>query len=172
MLFLFLVNYRRERKKYQRHREKSRAEPDKYVCLIVDGMDQAKTNLPNTRVIAKSTSNLWRLRTHVSGVLLHTKASCGKLAHAFMDLLQWAHDSNLTITLLVKVLIDYSRSHLLPETLYIQMDNTSRENKNKYVLSFCAILVELRIFRKVQAIYDQCTEMCNWCAFFFPRSPI
>jgi len=152
MLFLFLVNYRRERKKYQRHREKSRAEPDKYVCLIVDGMDQAKTNLPNTRVIAKSTSNLWRLRTHVSGVLLHTKASCGKLAHAFVDLLQWAHDSNLTITLLVKVLIDYSRSHLLPETLYIQMDNTSRENKNKYVLSFCAILVELRIFKKVQAI--------------------
>ena len=127
MLFLFLVNYRRERKKYQRHREKSRAEPDKYVCLIVDGMDQAKTNLPNTRVIAKSTSNLWHPRKNVSGVLLHTKASCGKLAHAFVDLLQWAHDSNLTITLLVKVLIDYSSSHLLHETLCSNGQYQSRE---------------------------------------------
>ena len=112
-------------------------------------MDQAKTNVPNTKVIAKSTSSLWRVRTHVTGVLLHTKTSYGKLAYAFVDLLQWAHDSNLTITLLIRVVIDYAKSHLLPETLYIQMDNTSRENKNKYVLSFCAILVELRIFKKV-----------------------
>ena len=112
-------------------------------------MDQAKTNVPNTKVIAKSTFSLWRLRTHLTGVLLHTKTSCGKLAYAFIDLLQWAHDSNLTITLLVRVLIDYAQSHPLPETLYIQMDNASRENKNKYVLSFCAILVELRIFKKV-----------------------
>ena len=112
-------------------------------------MDQAKTNVPNTKVIAKSTSGLWRLRTHVTGILLHTKTSHGKLAYTFVDLLQWAHDSNLTITLLIRVLMDYA-SNPLPETLYIQMDNTSRENKNKYVLSFCAILVELQIFKKVK----------------------
>ena len=115
-------------------------------------MDQAKTNLPNTKMIAKSTSNLWRLRTHVTGALFHTKAPCGKLAYAFIDLLQWPHDSNLTITLLLRVLLDYSHSRPLPETLYIQMDNTSRENKNRYVLTFCAILVELKIFKKVNAI--------------------
>jgi len=128
MLFLF-VNCRREHKKYQQHWEKSRAEPDKCVCLIVDGMDQAKTNLLNTWVITKSTSNLWHPRTHVSGVLLHTKASCGKLAHAFVDSLQWAHDRNLTLSLLVKVLIDCSRSHLLPETLYSNGQYQSRELK-------------------------------------------
>ena len=105
-------------------------------------MDQAKTNLPYTKVFAKSTSALWRLRTHVIGVLLHTKAPCGKLAYAFVDLLQWPHDSNLTMTLLYNVLIEYARSHNLPENLYLQMDNTSRENKNKYVLGFCAILVQ------------------------------
>lgn len=150
---------RRERKKYQRHREKARAEPDKCLCLIIDGMDQAKTNLPNTKVIAKSTSSLWRLRTHVTGVLLHTKTPYGKLAYAFVDLLQWPHDSNLTITLIVRVLIDFAKNHPLPETLYIQMDNTSRENKNKYVLSFCAILVELRIFKKVT--YYVCVHACH-----------
>lgn len=140
---------RRERKKYQRHREKARASPEKFMTLIIDGMDQAKTNIPNTKVIAKSTSGLWRLRTHVSGVLVHTKSPCGKLAFAYVDFIQWPHDSNLTISLLLKVLSSYIEKHPLPETLYIQMDNTSRENKNKFVLSFCAVLVQLRIFRKV-----------------------
>ena len=112
-------------------------------------MDQAKTNLPNTKIIAKSTSALWRLRTHVTGVLVHTKAPCGKLAFAFVDLLQWPHDSNLTITLLLNVIFEFQKAYALPSTLYLQMDNTARENKNKYVLGFCAALVELRIFQKV-----------------------
>ena len=115
-------------------------------------MDQAKTNLPNTKIISKSTSGLWCLRTHISGALLHTKSPHGKIAYSFVDLLQWPHDSNLTLSLLVKILLDF-HNHSLPEVLYIQLDNTSRENKNKYVIGFCAILVELKIFKKVLAIY-------------------
>ena len=38
----------------------------------------------------------------------------------------------------------------LPPVLMIQMDNTCRDNKNKYMLTFAALLVELGIFRKVQ----------------------
>lgn len=102
-----------------------------------------------TKIIAKSTSSLWHLRTHVTGVLVHTKAPCGKLAYAYVHFLQWPHDSNLTITLLLDTLIQYQKENTLPTTLYIQMDNTARENKNKYVLGFCCILVELRIFQKV-----------------------
>lgn len=141
--------YRTERKKYHHHREKARANPTKCFTVIIDGMDQAKTNLPNTKIIAKSTSALWRLRTHVTGILVHTKAPFGKLAFAFVDLLQWPHDSNLTITLLMNVFQEFQKTYPLPSTLYLQMDNTARENKNKYVLGFCAALVELRIFEKV-----------------------
>jgi hypothetical protein len=61
-------------------------------------MDQAKTNIPYTKVLAKSISNVWKLRTHVTGVLVHTKAPHGKFAYAFVDLLQYQHGSNLTIT--------------------------------------------------------------------------
>ena len=123
------------------------------MTIIIDGMDQAKTNLPNTKVIAKSTSGLWRLRTHITGVLLHTKAPCGKLAFAFVDLLQWPHDSNLTMTLILSVLLDYQRHYQLPNTLYLQMDNTSRENKNRFILAFCTVLVHLQIFKKVNVYY-------------------
>ena len=120
--------------------------------MIIDGMDQSKTNLPNTKLISKSTSSLWRLRTHITGVILHTKAPHGgKLKYCYIDLLQYPHDSNLTLTAIINVLVDFSRNYRLPEVLYIQMDNTCRENKNKYVLTFCAILVELQIFRKVNS---------------------
>ena len=90
--------YWTEQKKYDSHREKSRSSPENYIPIIIDGMDQAKTNLPNAKLIAKSTSALWRLRTHVTGILLHTKAPCGKLAYAFVDLLQYPHDSNNYVT--------------------------------------------------------------------------
>ena len=145
---------RRERKKYHSHREKARSSPGKYMTLIIDGMDQAKTNLPFTKLIAKSTSSLWRLRTHVSGALIHTKAPCGKLAYSFVDLLQWPHDSNMTMSLIVHILHKYtSNGYSLPDVLYIQMDNTARENKNKYVMGFCAILVQLKVFQKVQTFF-------------------
>ncbi len=144
---MHLGYYRTERKKYQSHREKSRSCPEKSLTLIIDGMDQAKTNLPSTRLLAKSSSNLWKLRTHITGTLLHTKSPHGKLAYAFVDLLQWPHDSNMTITIILKALLRYQQaSRVFPKTLYLQMDNTCRENKNKYV---CSMLVELRIFEKV-----------------------
>ena len=141
--------FRKERQKYHRHREKSRVPSAKCITIIIDGMDQAKTNLPNTKAISKSTSGLWRLRTHITGALLHTQSPCGKLAFAFIDLLQWPHDSNLTITVLISVLLEYSKDHPLPEKLHLQLDNTSKENKNRYVLGFCGALVQLKVFKNV-----------------------
>ena len=80
-------------------------------------MDQAKTNLPNTNTISNSTSRLWCLRTHKTGDL--HKLQCGKLAFVFIDLLQWPHDSNLTITVLCNILSEYSKHHSIPETLQL-----------------------------------------------------
>ena len=115
-------------------------------------MDQAKTNVPNTKIISKSTSGLWKLRTHVTGCLLHTQSPHGKLPLVFLDMLQWPHDSNLTVTTILNALVEADKVRPLPERLYLQLDNTVRENKNKYVLGFCALLVEKRIFKKVRTI--------------------
>ena len=71
----------------------------------------------------------------------------GKMAFAYFDLLQWLHDSNLTISVLLAVLQQVqSKLGAIPN---LQLDNTSRENKNKYLLSFLAHLVELKAFKKV-----------------------
>lgn len=103
-------------------------------------MDQSKTNVPAFLRSAKSTQNLQRLRTHISGALVHTRAPYGKLNYAFYDLLQWSHDCNLVVEVLCQILSDL-REHI-PDVLYLQMDNCARENKNQYFLAFCSLLVE------------------------------
>ena len=142
-----MYTVRRERQKYYHHREKSRSEPEKYLTIIVDGMDQNKTNVPHINQQTKSTQNLWRLRTHLTGALVHTKSEKGKLSFALM---QWPHDSYLTVTVFLSVLLKLrSKLPKWPEILYVQLDNTSRENKNRYVLAFFALLVKLKMFKKV-----------------------
>ena len=73
------------------------------------------------------------LKTHVTGALVH-----GKKDHFYVDLLQWPHGPNLSISSLAKAICD-SRT-CLPPKLYVQCDNCGRENKNKYVIGFLGYL--------------------------------
>ena len=82
----------------------ARAEPEKYLSIIIDGMDQQKTSLPFLVPESKSTQPLPRVTAHITGVLVHTQAEHGKLAFTFVDVHEWPHDSNLTINVLNKTL--------------------------------------------------------------------
>ena len=74
----------------------------------------------------------------------------GKFAYGFYDILQFPHDSNLTINSLLRVLVDmFSAGNPLPHVLYLQFHNCLHENKNKYLLSFCSLLVQKEVFQKV-----------------------
>ena len=64
---------RQERKKYYLHREKARSQSEKYLTIIIDGMDQNKTNVPALMQETKSTQNLYRVCTHLTGALVHTR---------------------------------------------------------------------------------------------------
>lgn len=115
--------------------------------MIIDGMDQNKTNLPHFARVTKATQNLWTLRTHLTGVMVHGKGNYG-----FFDFLQWSHDCNLTLSCLLRTLLALAGEGNLPAQLMIQMDNCVRENKNKFVMAFMCYLVEMSIFIEVSYI--------------------
>ena len=122
------------------------------MSVIIDGMDQSKCSLPHLKRLNKSSVNLWKLRTHITGVIVHGYGST-----SYVDYLQWPHDPNMTINVLLRVLVEYlpklaSRGSL-PRKLAVQIDNCVRENKNKFVLSFLALLVELGVFEEVREVY-------------------
>jgi hypothetical protein len=58
------------------------------------------------------------------------------------------NDANLTITIIHHVLSHWPGN--LPQVLYLQLDNTSRENKYEIVFGYLCILVEMEIFQKVK----------------------
>jgi len=66
-----------------------------------------------------------------------------------IDINQFPHDSNLTINALLHVLKEEATDNKLTETLFIQMDNCGRENKNRYVFGFMAFLVSLGYVKEV-----------------------
>ena len=141
----YLSFLRKERKVYYHHREKAKKYPHDFACIAQDGMDQAKLLLPRLVVTAQAYASARKLRTHLTGVLNH-----GRQPKGYFDLFQFPHDANLTINILLFEL--ESMGDDLPDTLYLQMDNCWRENKNQFVLNFLAILVKLDIFVKVNTL--------------------
>lgn len=143
-LVTYISSYRKERERYYLNRERARHDPQKYISIIIDGMDQSKTDLPHFATKTKSSSALWTLQTHISGGIVH-----GRRTFALIDLMLWPHDSNLTINVLLHILLSIAAADTLPAVLYIQFDNCTRENKNKFVLGFLALLVHLGVFKEV-----------------------
>ena len=44
---MFNINFREERQDYYRKKAQAKMKPNEFLSLIVDGMDQSKTNIPH-----------------------------------------------------------------------------------------------------------------------------
>ncbi|XP_078346095.1 uncharacterized protein LOC144631526 isoform X2 [Oculina patagonica] len=134
-----------ERRAYYANCLKAELNPDQYLSLIIDGMDQSKTNLPHANCLSKDETYHF-LRTHVTGAISHGH---GRI-FSYIDLMRWPHDSNLTLNVLLQIFVELSEEGRLPPYLFLQMDNCYRECKNRYILGFCSLLVEKGIFKEVR----------------------
>jgi len=72
---------------------------------------------------------------------MHTGCFNGEQPFLFVDINQFPHDVNLVITVLLKTLIKKTAEN--SGSLHLQFDNTAKENKNKYMLAFCAVLIDI-----------------------------
>ena len=56
--------------------------------------------------------------------------------------------------LVINVLLDtILKKERFPPVLYLQLDNTARENKNQFVMAFLSYLVQVGVFKEVIHIY-------------------
>ncbi|VDI31378.1 Hypothetical predicted protein [Mytilus galloprovincialis] len=136
-----------EKLAYYRRRTISRRRPDRYLSLIIDGMDNTKTSLPHFKDRkGKDLASTIPMKTHVTGAINHGTHQ----KFVFTDIYQYKHDSNLTLNILMKLLWEASKGRPLPPVLYLQADNCFRENKNRFILSFLELLVHRRVFYEIQ----------------------
>jgi hypothetical protein len=132
-----------ERTKYWDHRRKGKDNGRGYLSIIIDGMDQKKTVLPRMALQTSAMSKAEKLQVHVMGVLVH-----GRGAFVYLTSKRTSNDSNLSIDCLIRTLLQLPAP--LPPVLYLQGDNASGDTKNKFVMAFLAILVQMNVFKKVK----------------------
>ena len=139
-----LVDQMNERKQYYANRLHAIAHPEEAISMIVDGMAQKKTNLPFwPRGPPKCASMKMQYDLHVMGVIIHRfhplvvvhDTTVGTGPNMLCDVV-WRAINSVPVP-------------KLPPLLYLQLDNTASDNKNHWVMEFCAMLVQQRIFKEV-----------------------
>ena len=66
-----------ERDHYYNNRLRAEKDPQKFLSVIIDGMDQAKTNIPHVTSMSKASSNVsWKTNMPVSHNFLRMKYGC------------------------------------------------------------------------------------------------
>ena len=87
----------------------------------------------------KTSTSMMKIRQYVLGAVVHHRG-----VYLFRSLDNFARGSNSTIGCLhqlFSVLVDEDGGRPLPKTVFLQMDNCTRENKNKYLMAYLSDLV-------------------------------
>jgi hypothetical protein len=92
------------------------------------------------------TAALPKIKTHVTRVIniMHGQKPSSLL---FTDFLDVPHDPNLTCHVINESLLELEGP--VPPNLLLQLNNTSKQNKNSTVLVYLAMLVLLGVFTTV-----------------------
>ncbi len=147
------------KQKYKSHLEHQKLERTSYYgrrwkgkrgaahSIIMDGMDQSKTDLPHTETALKADGNM--VETKITGILVH-----GRKFDCYVSEPQVKHDTNLALTCLHSTLSELwdEDGDNGPEVLYLQVDGGS-ENKNQWMLAYLATLVNLGIYKKIKMCF-------------------
>ncbi|CAN0386362.1 unnamed protein product [Pylaiella littoralis] len=140
---------KRSRKAYMAAKEQAKTNPDSILVMAVDGADQQLFALPYFRQLTKDTARGWKMRTKLIGALV-----TGEMMMFFTLASNWETGANLTIQVVHSTLVQLIKSlgegKALPRRLWLQMDNCSRENKNRIFLAYLHMLVQFGVFDVIE----------------------
>lgn len=133
---------RRERLEYKKNRDRAILEPNSCISLIIDGADQSAFGLPHFTTKVKSERG-HSLKVKLVGVLQHAIKNKLRL-YTLTE--EHKTGANHIIEALHRSLMDIYITKQLPKVMYIQVDNCTRENKNRFFFSYLESLVEWKVF--------------------------
>jgi hypothetical protein len=105
---------RTERLKYRDHKFKAIKHPERYMCLIVDGMGSHMQSIPQYKPKRSDAATIWDY--HIVGVIDHMQHRSRKFAFVAEE--EVPHDPNLTFSCVFRVL---ASRFTLPPVLYLQV---------------------------------------------------
>ena len=138
--------------------------PNEYLYIAIDGMDQAKTELPHLCQMPhwRGDASFTALKVHVTGVMVHGPDQTLVFTHyqnVHTGGSLTAHLLHLSLRKVWKGIEETTASTVqaqnsprcpqFPKTLTLQMDNSGKDNKNNTVFQYLALLVARGIFETV-----------------------
>ena len=129
--------------------------PDENLGIQFDDMDQTKTNLPRFSERSKSQSNFCQLKTHLTGVIVHSGLYESKrCVHFYLNNDQFEQGGSKSVSIIQDVLKNHQTKHgFLPPNLHLSADNCWRECKNIYLFSYLVALVTVGVFQEITMSY-------------------
>ena len=142
----------KERGVWHSKRDKGINDPGNYLVISLDGTDQFPNGLPSFFEQTKDDCNGARLKMHLQVGMAHGGVP-GPVFYCGWEYLYG--DPNFTIETLYRMIKreEDARNGELPDTLYLQLDNCIRENKNTYVITFLAWLIERGVFKVIKVSF-------------------
>jgi len=143
---LFMV--KEERFDYAQRIMLAKRRPDLYLHLTIDGSDNSNYGFPFMSERTHGSSKGYKVRSKLYAAILH-----GHFASVFTYATNLTGGSNVTIEIIHRMLEMYLNDHpgnKLPPTLWVQLDNTCKDNKNRYVFAYAHMLVDCGLFQQVQ----------------------
>jgi hypothetical protein len=137
-----------ERGAYHNKRDSARIHRSKYLSIIMDGSTQYGYNMPHFKYTTKINSTVEKMKLHVTGVLVH-----GWRAFMYTSNDRWIGGSSLSVEILQRTLAHLEQDRALPPIFYLQLDNTSKDNKNNYVFVYLAWLIFRGIFQRIEVSF-------------------
>jgi hypothetical protein len=121
---------------------------DRVICIIIDGMDQAKFSWPRHPVFGSHEfDSFHRPRLHIVAALVH-----GFFVEVFCSHADLRKTGSSTCEQLASIFTRLKNMgvDLASYTVHVQLDNTASSNKNNTVLWFCAALVGARVVKSIR----------------------
>lgn len=138
-----------ERSGYAERIDLTRKYPGRYLSIIVDGADQKGYGLPHF-VFSTKDDKGHKMKVKCVGVLEHGSE---KHLSLFVMTEEFESGANHVLEAIHSVLQKKRAVGTLPEVLFIQADNCTRKNKNKFFMAYCEMLVANGVFLEVQVSF-------------------
>ena len=135
----------RERNAYYNRKKLGIDKGSTYMSMIVDGADQGEYALPYEHIKNKGSETCEKIKMKLMGVLVH-----GVRAFAYTVVPTCRQGVNVSIEAIHRTLVKLVRSgHKLPPKLYLQLDNTSKQCKSRFLFLYLGLLVHYGTFDKI-----------------------
>lgn len=136
-----------ERIAYLKKKDKARLHGAEFCSLIIDGADQSAFGIPHFITSPKSQKGR-SMKVKLIGLLEHRLQNELSL---YTMTEEHQTGANHIVETLHRFLIRKRATGPLPPKLFLQLDNCSRENKNRYVMAYLEFLVANSVFSCVEA---------------------